>query len=179
MLEIFKLAVLFLTFIFILLLFLTFIINLLVVGVPYVPSKKGVINKILTSQKLKQNSVVYDLGCGDARFLIALEKKFKIKGIGYELAIIPYLLARLNKIRNHSKITIVFQNFFKANLANADLIFCYLDHRSLEKIAKKMKKECRRGTKLISNTFKLEDQKPQQIFPKNNQQKNNIYLYEF
>ncbi|MBI2453529.1 hypothetical protein HYV56_02390, partial [Candidatus Peregrinibacteria bacterium] len=57
--------------IFVILLLLTAISSLLS-GVPYVPTKKKVIEKLTKIVPLKNGEKVYDLGCGDGRLLFAL-----------------------------------------------------------------------------------------------------------
>jgi hypothetical protein len=47
------------------------------------------------------------------------------------------------------------------------------------KLYKKIKKECKKGTKIVSNTFSVRGVKPRRVWIKNQKQKlPNIYLYE-
>jgi ribosomal protein L11 methylase PrmA len=145
--------------------------------VPYVPTKKIVIDKILDEIDLKQGETFIDLGCGDARMLIQAEKKAKINAIGYEIAPLIFLLALFKKFINRSKVKIYFRNFFNENLKKADIIFCYLMPKELKKLAVKIKKECKKGTKIISNTFQIQGLKPCKIIKKNKQTPT-LYFYE-
>ncbi len=96
--------------------------------------------------------VVYDLGCGDARVLIALKKKFPaIKAIGYEAAWFPYLLARWRTHR--SGITIRHQNFYLADLQDADMVFCFLIHSVMPKVEQLMRSQLKPGTTVFSYGF--------------------------
>lgn len=135
--------------------------------VPYVPSSKRVVAKMINVAKLKQKETVYDLGCGDGRLLLAAEKKAKVNAIGFELAPLVFLLAWFKKLFVHSEIKLCFKNLFNVNLRKANVIFCYLLPNVMPRLAKKIKRECKKGTRIISNTFKIPGLKPAKIFSKN------------
>lgn len=151
----------------------------LILRVPYVPTKKKVMEKILGEIDMKHGDTFIDLGCGDGRMLIEAEKRKKIQAIGYEIAPMIYLLALTRKLFNRSNAKIHFKNFFKENLQKADIIFCYLMPSKLKKLAKKIKKECKKGTQIISNTFKIKGLKPTKVIPKNDKTKTpTLYFYK-
>lgn len=161
------------------LLYITTALVSLILRVPYVPTKKSVMHKILKEVKIKEGETFLDLGCGDARVLIAAEKQKKVKAIGYEIAPLIYLMAIFRKLVNKSKAKIHFKNFFNENLKHADIIFCYLMPHELVKLAKKMKKECKKGTRIISNTFQIKGLKPIKIIKKDEKTKTpTLYLYK-
>jgi ribosomal protein L11 methylase PrmA len=136
-------------------------------------------HKIIKEAKIKKGETFLDLGCGDARMLIEAEKQKKVNAEGYEIAPMIYLMAQLRKLINKSKAKIHFKNFFKENLKHGDVIFCYLMPSELVKLAKKIKKECKKGTRIISNTFKIKGLKPIKIIPKNEKTKTpKLYFYE-
>lgn len=151
----------------------------LVLRVPYVPTKKRVMEEIIKQAKLKEGQNFYDLGCGDGRMLIEAEKATRVNAVGYEIAPLVYLFAVARKLANRSKAKIKFKNFFNENLEKADVIFCYLMPAELEKLAKKIKKECKKGTHIISNTFHIQGLKPVKVIPKNEKTKiPTLYFYQ-
>lgn len=197
-------ALLFLAFVFLYLGFLTFsfylaiLVLIIVIGIliafmiefyriifkgaaPYVRSSEKVINKILQEIDFKANSLVYDLGCGDARFLRALVKKVKIQAVGYEYFIIPYLLAKGLNFFSGSKIKVYWQDFFKVDLSKADYVFCYLIPDEHIPLSIKFKKELKPGAIIIANTFKFKDWQPEKIIIIDENKKtglsSKIYIY--
>jgi precorrin-6B methylase 2 len=147
--------------------------------VPYVPTKKRVMEEIIKQAKLKEGQNFYDLGCGDGRVLIEAEKEAKVNAVGYEIAPLVYIFAIIRKIVNRSKAKIKFKNFFNDNLGKADVIFCYLMPKELKKLAVKIKKECKKGTHIISNTFHIEGLEPVKVIPKNEKTKiPTLYFYQ-
>lgn len=156
-----------------LLLFLAFFVLLLTTVfvhmfflVPYVPSTNRVVQKMISVAKLKPKETVYDLGCGDGRLLLAAEKKANVKAIGFEIAPLVFFLAFLRKWIARSKAQIRFKSFFSSNLRRANVIFCYLIPNVMPRLAEKIKKECRKGTRIVSNTFHIPGLKPYRIFAK-------------
>jgi len=134
--------------------------------VPYVPSKRKVIEVLKKELKFKKGDTFYDLGCGDGRILFNIEKKQKITAIGYEISFLIYLFALIRRFFSRSKAKIYLRNFLHADLKDADVIFCYLGPEVLQKLVKKIKKECRKGTRIVSNTFKANDLKPFKVIKK-------------
>ena len=123
--------------------------------VPYVPTRKRVAKKMIEVAGLKPGEHVVDLGCGDGRLLLYAERAAHVRGVGFELAPLVYFLARIRKLITHAKYTLHFQNLFKADLHDADVIFCYLIPEIMPRLVEKILKECKKGTRVISNTFKI------------------------
>jgi precorrin-6B methylase 2 len=150
-----------------------------ILRVPYVPTKKRVMNKILDEIELRKGETFMDLGCGDARMLIEAEKRNDVNAIGYEIAPLIYFLALIRKFISRSKAKIHFKNFFWEKLDQADVIFCYLMPGELKKLAKKIKKECKKGTRIVSNTFQIQGLEPSRVIEKNKKEKTpTLYFYK-
>jgi hypothetical protein len=144
--------------------------------IPYISSKKNSISQMIKLANVKESDSITDLGCGDMKVLIQLEKEKNITGTGYEISPIPYLLAKIKLILNRSKNTIYFKNFLKVDLQDTNVIFVYLTPPILKKLEKKIVNECSKGTKIISNSFSFPNLKPKLISESVNHQK--IFYYE-
>lgn len=147
--------------------------------VPYVPTDKNAIEKILEEARFKKGDTFLDLGCGDGRMVIRADKLKNINAIGYEIAPLIYIFAFIRKILTNSKAKIKFKNFFKENLKDADVIFCYLMPGALKKLEGKIIRECKKGTRIISSTFEIPGLQHVKIIEKNNTKKiPKIYIYK-
>lgn len=127
-------------------------------GAPYVPLPKKIIPEILKFAEFNSNGTFYDLGCGDGRILIEAVRIFGIKkAVGYEVSPWPYLKAKflIRREKLGDKIKILRQDFFKADLSQADIVFIYLFHKVVEKLAPKFEKELKTGSKIISVSFPI------------------------
>jgi len=124
----------------------------LVTRVPWAKVPVNNLEQILEHINLPAGSLVYDLGCGDGRFLFLAEKK-GFKAVGYELAFYPYLKALIHKILKSSNIKIENKDFFKADVSGAKAIFIFLTASVMEKIGLKLKDNLRPGTSVVSYGF--------------------------
>src|SRR5689334_18684868 len=53
--------------------------------VPYVPTPNEIVNAMLKTAGVKNGDVIYDLGCGDGRIVIAAAQKFGTRGVGIDI----------------------------------------------------------------------------------------------
>lgn len=140
------------------LIFVVFCFNMLFVnlwtGVPWAKVPAANLEKILAEVNLPSGALVYDLGCGDGRFLFLAEKK-GFKAIGYELAYYPYLKSVWFKFLKGSQVKIINKDFLKQDLKEASAIFIFLTASVMEKIATKLKENLKVKTIVISYGFTL------------------------
>lgn len=153
---------------------------LLLTGVPFVKTPKKVMEKILEEAKIKPTDIVYDLGCGDGQFLIETEKRYGCKTIGYELSPIAYFLAKINIKVNKAKTKIFYKNFYKEDLSNANVVFCFLIDSVMPKVEKQLAQQLKPGAQVISFAFPIKEWQPTKVIdsdPKN-PKASKIYFYQ-
>lgn len=125
--------------------------------VPFVSTSAWAIDWLKKNLTLDGQDVVYDLGCGDARVLIALAKQFPAaKFIGIEAQWWPYLLAKWGS-RKFKNVTILREDFYKSDLSSATMVFCFLITGVMQKAEQKLKSNLRPGTKVFSYGFRFPD----------------------
>jgi len=143
---------------------------------PFVSTDNTTIKKILSKSKIKEQSTIYELGCGRARFLRTTEKLFpQIKLIGIENLSSLYLINKLRLKLQGSRIKLLKKDFFAVNLKDADLIYCYLNNSTMQKLGEKFKQECLPGTQIISRSFPIPQFKPEELIIVKNKK---IYFYK-
>ena len=126
--------------------------------VPFIGIPVSILKDIEKELNLKEGSVVYDLGCGDARVLFYLAKNnSKAKYIGIENSPFPFVLAKFlsfwHKKFNKIDVQIIKKDFFKEDLSNATHIFTYLYPNVMDDLLFKLDKELKRGSILVSASF--------------------------
>lgn len=146
--------ILFLLILFSLILFLWASSNLVSVlnGCLYAQTDISSVKKVL---KLfaKKNLNFTELGSGNGDVLIEANR-LGMKAKGYEISPFYFLLSKLKTLFN-KKIKIEFRDFRHINLNKADIIYCYLNPKILEKLSFKFKKELKKGSILISAGFPI------------------------
>jgi hypothetical protein len=121
---------------------------------PFVSTDQNSLRMILAEIEIISGLSVYELGCGRALFLRQAEKLLpnsKLTGVENSPVIYWLNLWYLRLRRSH--ITLLRKDFFQINLADADIIYCYLNHATMSRLADKIKIECRPGTIIISRRF--------------------------
>src|SRR3981189_3767051 len=53
--------------------------------VPYVPTTEVAVTEMLKLAGVQKTDVVYDLGCGDGRIVIAAAKNYHARGVGIDI----------------------------------------------------------------------------------------------
>ncbi len=150
--------ILYIIFLFLLILFyLKYFYKLIILGqAPFISTKKAIISKIIDNVDVSEKKVVYELGSGIAPFLREIERISKEnKLVAIEYSFIPFLFSKILFFLNKSKIKLIKKNLYKVNLHEANIIYLYLMPKMMSKLAKKIKRECKKGTIIISNSFKL------------------------
>ncbi|OGY41461.1 MAG: hypothetical protein A2Y82_00960 [Candidatus Buchananbacteria bacterium RBG_13_36_9] len=149
---------------------------------PFLSSDRRLIKRIIEEIDFKDGSVVYELGCGEAKFLRELSKKKNIKAVGYEYFLIPYLMANILNFFSGQKIKIHYRDFFKANLQDADYVFCFLICDEMDRLEKKLQQELKSEAIVISNTFSFKNWQLQKIIMVDEKRgkslNNKIYIYQ-
>ncbi len=143
---------------------------------PFVPTDRETVREIIAAVQIPEQATIYELGCGRALFLREVEKAYpKTKLIGLENLFSLYLLTKIHLKLRRSKIELLKGDFFKVNLGNAALIYCYLNNTTMTRLGEKFKRECRSGTQIISRSFILPGFEPEKVVRIKNKP---VYFYK-
>lgn len=124
--------------------------------VPWVKTPADNLAMILDEIKLPAGSLVYDLGCGDGRFLFSAEQR-GFRAIGYELSFYPYLRGLIIKYLSGSSVRIINRDYFSQDISDAKAVYVFLVDKVMAKIAAKLDSNLQPGTLVISHGFKIPD----------------------
>lgn len=131
----------------------------LATAAPWLPTWHKDIGRILELINLKPGQKFYDLGCGDGR-LICAAGSAGAQAVGLELSLIPYLLARARIMFKKNTAQILFKDFFRVNLNDADAVYLFLTPPVMLKIKTKLEAELKPGAKVVSYHFAIPDWPP-------------------
>jgi SAM-dependent methyltransferase len=131
--------------------------------VPYVPSPNPVVEGMLKLAGVKKGDVVYDLGCGDGRIVIAAAKDYGARGVGVDINPERIQEARANAKKASVEEMVKFEenDLFKADIQNATVVTLYLLPDVNVRLRPKLLKELKPGTRIVSHSFDMGDWKPE------------------
>ena len=126
-----------------------------IVGGPWVPTSMKIVNRMMEMAEVSPEDVVYDLGCGDGRMLLAAAMRYHARAVGIEIDPLRYIWCQflITILGQRKRTRIIFGNFFKKDLSEADVVMCYLMPDALAKLETKFKQELRPGSRVVSNIF--------------------------
>ena len=147
-------------------------------GALYVSTSRSRIAAVIAAVPMKPDQVLVDLGCGDGRVLRCARKICGIRTIGFEVNLMAYLKARILGI-GLKNMEIRLKNFWSQNLAEADVVFCYLYPDVMQKLAAKLRAELKSGTRVVSCNFALPGFNPIQVLrPQGARNGDPVYMYK-
>ena len=121
-------------------------------GLPWVPTARDRARRALEMAKLAPDELLYDLGAGDGRILFIAEAEFGARAIGIEASFLQYLFikARIFFKGKQAKIHARRENFYHAELRDADVVFAFLTSGEVIRIQEKLEKELKPGSRVVA-----------------------------
>lgn len=148
--------------------------------VDYVPTPHKVVREMLRLARVTSRDVVYDLGCGDGRIVIAAARTAGARAWGFEID--PDLVeeARLNaeKEKVSHLVTIEERDIFRLDLSSATVVTLYLLPELNEKLLPQLKK-LRTGARVVSHDFGIAGYRPDAVIsvPQYDGKVSKVYLW--
>lgn len=130
---------------------------------PYVPTPTAIVERMMAMAKIGPGDHVIDLGSGDGRLVITAVSKYKAKsGVGIDIDPALVILANENaaKAGVSDRVRFVEGDLYKADIGDATLVTLYLLPTMLGDVEKKLTKELKPGTRVISHDYPLPSWKP-------------------
>jgi precorrin-6B methylase 2 len=132
--------------------------------VPFEPTPHHAVAAMLKLAQVTAADVVYDLGCGDGRIVIAAAKDHGARAVCVDLDPRRIRESRANAERAGiaARITFLTQDFFQSELAEATVVTLFLWPEVNEKLCPKLWRELRPGTRIVSYVHNMGYWKPLQ-----------------
>jgi precorrin-6B methylase 2 len=136
----------------------------------YVPTPPEVVTAMLKVAKVGKDDVVYDLGSGDGRIVIAAVKEFgAARGTGIDIN--PVRIKEANENAQKAGVTdrvrFLNQDLFETDLSEATVVTLYLLPSLNLKLMPKLMAELKPGSRVVSHSFDMGDWKPEQTLEVN------------
>jgi protein-L-isoaspartate O-methyltransferase len=142
---------------------------------PHVPASEDAVRKMLQFAELQIGEQLYDLGSGDGRIIIMAAKEFGVKATGIELRddLVQHTRKRIEEL-GLTQVEVVHGDLMQTEFSNADVVTLYLTTSANEKIAPKLMKELRPGSRVVSFCFRIPSWEPSKTLQLGTR---SLYLY--
>ncbi len=130
--------------------------------VGFIPTQITHVEAFFELAPLSLSDVVYDLGSGDGRLLIAALEKGASRAVGIELN--PDLIKKAKAIAIgkslQDRITFLNGDIMEFSLSDASVVLCYLSHQASSALKLKLTEELKPGGRVVMEMFPVPGWKP-------------------
>ena len=129
--------------------------------VHFQPTPHEAVEIMLRLADVKESDVVYDLGCGDGRIVIAAAKKAGCRAYGFDIDPVMVKKSRENvrKEKLEKLVTIELQDIFDLDLSKASVVTLYLLPELNVALIPHLEK-MKPGSRIVSHLFDIEGVEP-------------------
>jgi SAM-dependent methyltransferase len=148
--------------------------------VPDVRTPIVVVNEMLRLAEVTAGDVVYDLGSGDGRILIAAARDRGARGVGLEIdpALVAQSTERARRLGLADRLSFRQQDLLEADLSPATVVTLYLSPDLNRRLRPKLMSELRPGSRIVSHSFDMGDWAPSRTLQvSSNEGSHTLYLW--
>jgi ubiquinone/menaquinone biosynthesis C-methylase UbiE len=118
---------------------------------------------MLEMAQVKKGDVLYDLGSGDGRIVIAAAKKYGVRAIGFEINSYRVKLSRelIKKEGLTNLAEVRDQDIMTVDLSGATVLTMYLLPEVNLQLRPNIQKRMKPGSRIVSHDFDMGDWKPE------------------
>jgi SAM-dependent methyltransferase len=129
----------------------------------FVPTDYATVTAMLKLAGVTKDDIVYDLGCGDGRFVVTAARQFGARGVGIDID--PDRIREANELARrtgaNNRVRFIQADLFEADISEATVVTLYLLTRLNLKLRPKLQAELRPGTRIVSHAFDMGDWEPE------------------
>ena len=133
--------------------------------VMYVPTREPVVAAMLEMANVNSDDIVYDLGSGDGRIVIAAAKEYGARGVGIDID--PKRIAESNENAEKAgvtdKVEFIEADLFESDFSEASVVTLYLLSSLNEKLRPSLLEQLEPGTRVVSHAFDMGDWEPEEV----------------
>jgi SAM-dependent methyltransferase len=130
--------------------------------VPYEPSPHEVVKEMIRLAKVTDRDVVYDLGCGDGRIIIAAAQLAGARGVGIDAdpARIREAIRNARMASVSGRVSFIQQDLFQSVIKDATVVMLFLYPDVNLRLRPKLLSELRPGSRVVSHFHTMGEWRP-------------------
>ena len=130
---------------------------------PFITTPDAIVRAMLDLGTVGQRDVVFDLGCGDGRIVIAAARDRGARGVGVEidLDLVDLARVRARQAGVADRVRIDRGDLFALDLSEATVVMLYLGEDLNTQLWPKLLRELKPGTRIVSHRFLIRGVTPE------------------
>jgi SAM-dependent methyltransferase len=130
--------------------------------VHYEPTPQAIVEESLQMAGVNRKDIVYDLGCGDGRFVITAAKKYGARGVGIDIDPVRIRESRRNARAAGvtDRVRFIEADLFKTDIREATVVTLYLLPELNLQLRPILLKDLKPGARVVSHHFDMFDWQP-------------------
>ncbi len=146
---------------------------------PYVASPSRVVDMMLDMARLKPGEVLFDLGSGDGRILVAAaERKAQATGIEINPKLVLAATEEIARAGLSERAKVIQGDVMQTDFSAANVVTLYMDTASNAKLRPQLEKYLKPGARVVSHDYEIPGWKAVRVEKTEERQPHTIYLYE-
>ena len=131
----------------------------------YLPTPQEIVDQMLCLADISPGDVLYDLGCGDGRIVVAAAEKYGIRAVGVDIDPTRISEARANARRHgvEKRVQFILGDAKKADFGEATVLTMYLGADGNLRLADRLRANLRSGARIVSRDFLIYGWEPERI----------------
>lgn len=133
----------------------------IILDVPFIPTDEKIVHAMLDLAEVTSQDVLYDLGCGDGRIVVAAALERNTRGVGIDVD--PMRITEAIEYAQHTGVEYLTHfmegDLLEADFSQATVVTLYLLDLVNVQLRPRLLDELRPGTRIVSHAFNMGDWK--------------------
>ena len=132
---------------------------------PFVPTPPDVVDRMLELAQVTRTDLVFDLGSGDGRIVMAAAGKYGARAVGFEIGppLVSYSRRKVKDAGLEKLVQIRQQDLRTVDISPATVVIAFLSATANLQLQATMMRQLRPAARLICLNFRMGDWKPDYI----------------
>lgn len=147
---------------------------------PYVASPDRVVDLMLSIADIQPGEVLYDLGSGDGRILIAAAQRYNARAIGVEITprLVESATREIERAGVEDRVQVIEGDILNTDFSEADVVTLYLEKELNAKLRPQLERYLKPGARVVSHQYEIPGWRPTRVEQVEGASDHVVYLYK-
>ena len=146
---------------------------------PYVASPDRVVDTMLSLANIQPGELLYDLGSGDGRILIAAAQRYNARAVGIEITprLVESATREIERAGVEDRVKVIEGDILNTDFSQADVVTLYLEKELNAKLRPQLERYLKPGARVVSHQYEIPGWHPTSVEKVPGASDHVVYLY--